>query len=79
MGKELIQFARNEKGVPIGCFVAHGNERIGWSLCSRRDKWNRKLAIEIARGRAKGYSNPVPVSIKNQYDKFVERCHKYYR
>ena len=80
MGKRLIQFVRNDKGVPIGCFVGFDKNNIGWSLCNKKDKWDRKKAKEIASGRAVlGSSTPVPKSIYGDWLKFCERCEKYFK
>jgi len=73
-------------GTRVGVFVAlrgeNGNIRTGWSLCHNKlDKFDSRLGIKIAMGRAKNGSSVVPVadSIKCKYDKFVERAKKYYK
>jgi len=78
--KELVQFVRDKKRRPIGCLVAKDGW-IGWSLCHRKlDKWNREIAVKIARGRAeKGSDSLVPFSIMNQFESFENRCKRYYK
>lgn len=58
----LITYIRKNKtekskGVPIGCVVALDKNHIGWSLCNPKDKWNKKLGLEIAKGRASNNKN----------------------
>lgn len=46
-----INYARDNNHNKIGVVVANG-VLIGWSLCSRKDKWNNKLGLLIAKNRA---------------------------
>ncbi len=46
----LIQYVRDEFNNPIGAVVAQDN-KIGWSRCSPKDQFSKKLAILIAKGR----------------------------
>ena len=51
--KPLIEYVRDETGKKIGCVVALDKWRIGWSLCSKKDVFNKKMARTIAMGRAR--------------------------
>jgi len=52
----LIKYIREKadkgKGKPIGVIVALDKNKIGWSLCSKKDSWSKDLGIKIAKGRA---------------------------
>jgi len=66
----LVKFLKNKKGQRVGCLVGteHG---IGWSTAhTRKDKFDRDKALDIAEGRSKrGYnisitgSNGIATSI----------------
>jgi hypothetical protein len=47
----LIKYIKKDK-TPIGVIVAVDKNKIGLSLCNKKDKWNKKLGIQIAKGRA---------------------------
>ena len=83
MNKELIQYVRDENGKPFACFVGKDSNHIGWSMCSRKDVFDRKKGRMIAEGRAsKGLTHNiirVHPRIKNEFEKFVDRCKKYYK
>lgn len=61
----LIQYIRDEKNQPFGVVVAtsnNGNFSLGWSVCNKKDTFNKSLALEIAIGRAmsgKKHEQPV--------------------
>jgi len=46
----IINYVRDHGNNKIGIVIADGDQ-VGWSLCSRKDKWNRKLGILIATNR----------------------------
>lgn len=53
----LIHYIRKDKtekskGKPIGIVIALDEDTFGWSLCNPKDKWNKKLGLEIAKSRA---------------------------
>jgi hypothetical protein len=87
----IIQYVRDKERNPIGTVVALSPKSIGASLCSPKDKWNRKIGIEIAKGRAKQYHleeledflAKVPeskkLSLKATLDVVIERARKYYK
>ena len=47
----LIQYIV-KNGKRSGVVVATGRNKLGWSLLNHKDKWNRKLGLRIAQGRA---------------------------
>jgi len=47
----LIQYIRKNK-TPTGIVIATGKNKIGWSLLNKKDKWNKHIGLEIAKGRA---------------------------
>ena len=55
--KTLIRYVRNKDYSPRGCVVAVFSDvsdgiLIGWSLCRKGDTFNKKMARNIALGRA---------------------------
>ena len=46
------QYLRDEKRRPFGILAATPAMKIGFSLCNRKDQWNRDLGRAIAIGRA---------------------------
>jgi hypothetical protein len=84
--KTLIQFVRRG-GKVRGVLVAmkHGKGfRVGCSLCRKTDmpknnRFDKKHAIEIAVGRIVLNDTTIPLSMKKDYEKFVDRCRRYYK
>lgn len=76
----LIQYARNEKNEPVGAVVALDRNRIGWSLCHRKDHWDRKKALMIAENRAEnGYHTKVPHILRPVMAKMEKRAKAYFK
>jgi len=74
----------NVPGKRIGVIVATEEGVLGWSLCCKRDVFDKKLGIHIALNRAsiakslskkdrESYYEMVPQSIKLQFDYMLER------
>lgn len=79
---------RHSNRVKIGMFVAEafvgedGTDcyKIGWSLCCKKDKFTPNLGEAIAVGRMNSPNiNMIPDSIKDDKEKFLERCQKYFK
>jgi hypothetical protein len=77
-----------EKSCPYGCIVALDKDKIGWAFCNPRDKWNRKLGLQIARNRAlseKVITTEYPLNYKKRenfkqcYDKIKILAEKYFK
>lgn len=76
---ELVQFVRNRNGQPRGVLVA-SNEGIGWSALNPRDKFDKELALRIARGRIQNGCNSNPPSyVKSSMGRFRNRAQRYFR
>ena len=77
----LIEYLRDKNGNPIGVAVAVSKEDIGWSLCNKRDKFNKQRALEIAVGRAtkRDISDTKPVTILPLFNKIYARAQKYFK
>lgn len=94
----VIQYVRDKKRVPYGVIVAVKNPAdcsnsngftIGYSLCNKKDRFSKKMALKIALGRA----NIVPKAcdedtlgvglsahtIIKMIPAFTDRCKKYYK
>lgn len=57
----LIEYVRDFTHKPVGVVVATGPGKVGYAFCHPKDKWNKKLGVKIAEGRANaGVDGPVP-------------------
>jgi hypothetical protein len=87
MTNELIEFIKGENGQHIGAVIALKVDEtkvgVGWSLCKvKADRFDKKKALLIARGRAKlirGKRNRLPIAIKDGYKRMVSRSEKYFK
>lgn len=86
----VIQYVRNKKRIPYGVVVAvkDGDQgyQIGFSLCNKKDRFNKKMALKIAIGRAflKGSAyrscyHSAPRDVDRMLLIFNARCDKYYK
>lgn len=88
----VIQYVRDKNGSPRGVLVAVKNGdyvgvqgfKIGYSLCNKKDRFSKKMALDIAIGRAEESDNfdlrkPYPREVENMFVPFFERCKKYYK
>jgi hypothetical protein len=81
----VIQYVRTKKRVPHGVIIALkiGSGFIcGYSLCNKKDRFNKKMALKIAIGRADTRSviiEEAPHEVRKMLPSFVERCKKYYK
>lgn len=79
----IVKYIRKNK-TPIGVMVAIktiDGFRFGYSLCNRKDKFNKEMALKIAFGRAESHENyeSIPHIIAKNYDEFIDRCNRYYK
>ena len=83
----VIQYVRSRKNIPHGVLVAIKSEdgfRIGYSLCNKKDRFNKRMALKIAIGRAEFSSEPavimsMPHPVRKMAPAFWARCKKYYK
>jgi len=85
----VIQYVRTRKNVPHGVLVAIKCEdgfRMGYSLCNKKDRFNKRMALKIALGRAEvqpicgpDTAIPVPHPVAKMIPAFTTRCNKYYK
>lgn len=84
----VIQYIRNSKRVPYGVLVAIKDRKMrfssSWSLCNKKDRFNKKIALQIAIGRAINGGGsvarqPMPHDIQRMLPAFEKRCNKYYK
>jgi hypothetical protein len=81
----VIQYVRNKKGRPTGVIVAIKSDQgfnVGYSLCNKKDRFDREMALKIAFGRAELH-NQIPAEVPREICRiipdFIARCKKYYR
>lgn len=79
---EIRKKLYNADGKHVGVAIAYkidGAIRIGWSVCNRKDKYNKQMADKIARGRAAECSAVVPPKfVLDQLAQFATRAEKYF-
>ena len=79
----LIKYIRKGKRQKKGVLVAvpvDGQVRLGWSLCHKRDKFNKEFGKKIAISRALcGKQVKMPPSLKDEMNMFVIRASRYYK
>lgn len=72
MEKQVIQYIRDKKNNPKGVMVAFTEGEqiyIGWSLCSKYDKYDKHKGFDIAVGRA--YKNVNKKNIEVAHSAFA--------
>lgn len=83
MIKQYIYRNRNGQRQKVGLFFGTTIKNqivIGFSLCSREDKFDRDKALAIAVGRALSpKSQECPPSISDEACDFADRCVKYFK
>ena len=88
----VIQYVRNKKRVPfgvIGGVKMDDGFGMSYSLCNKKDRFNKKMALKIAIGRVyQGVGcfgdflyggRTLPNEIRKMKPAFLERCKKYYK
>ena len=74
--KEKIWYVRDKHGIPYGVLVSQydgSSTRIGWSLCRKGDRFNKKYGVALAKTRlTPNQLNNVPQSIQLKFFEFVE-------
>ena len=79
----LIRYIRRGKNRKKGVLVAvpiDNKVKFGWSLCHRRDKFDKNLGKKIAIDRALcDRKIKMPQSIRNDMNMFVIRATRYYK
>jgi hypothetical protein len=88
----VIQYVRHKggkkKNAPYGVVVGmkmDGGFNVGYSLCNKKDRFNKKIALKIAVGRVYQGSTVVagqsklPHEVRKMMPAFVARCLKYYK
>lgn len=84
----VIQYVRDKNGNPRGVLVAVKTSKgfsCGYSLCNKKDRFSKNMALKIAIGRAElvmaphEIRNMVPHEIRKMVPTFTERCKRYYK
>jgi len=69
----LIKYVRDKKRRPIGAIVALDKVSVGWSKCSKHDLWNKKIALNVAAGRAEASNyRDIFYNIPHSFKKDIE-------
>lgn len=76
----LVKYVRDSKKRPVGVVVATGKYKVGWSLCDKKDIWNKKIGIALATGRASLRKTEVPAqSVSKTVTDMKARAISYYK
>jgi len=79
----LIEYIKDKKNNRRGVLVATKETvgfSIGWSLCCKKDKFNREFGQDIAIGRAERNSRmKTPHSIHDKMVRFHNRAQRYFK
>ena len=80
----LIEYIRNAKREPIGCIVAINKDSIGISLLNPKDEFDKKIAKNIAIGRAElGIFPEIPIKkeglVERSIQRMVDRADRYFK
>jgi len=76
----LIKYIRDSHRRPKGVVISTGEGEVGYSLCNKKDKWNRETALRIAFGRAvEGFDHAIPDSAYLAYYEMLDRSDRYYK
>lgn len=78
----LVQYVRDNKRRPIGVVAAVGKNQVGWSKCSKKDQFSKKIGCDMAIGRAKTrlvQSTIIPQSVTKDVEKMLLRAEHYYK
>jgi len=76
----LVKYIKNRKNQKIGVLVAKEKDKVGWSLCHKKDIFDKEKALRIAIGRADvGSNKEIPNSVFIDYNEFVDRAKRYYK
>ena len=76
----LVKYVRDEKRKPVGVVVATGKYKVGWSLCSKEDKWDKKVGMTMAVGRAVMPKTGFPAqSVRKTVDEMKAKAVEFYK
>ena len=84
----MFEYHRNTHRQPIGCFVAQKMNdeevRYGWSLCCKKDKFNKRFGLQLAFNRVEKYDvdamiKKIPESMIDQFCRFTQRAARYFK
>lgn len=81
----LVSYAYDRiKGqkTPIGCVVAENfgdTIRLGWSLCHKKDHFDKSIARELAAGRMLIGDEPVPHTLQKNVERMMSRASTYFK
>lgn len=80
-GFPRMVFTKNKRAVFVSAFNEEKNLiKVGYALCNKKDEFNKKRGLEIARGRCNSIINRenVPNSIRDLFHAFVETEKNYW-
>lgn len=71
--KMIYEYLRYKDGRLRGVVVAIDNRAVGWSLCNKKDKFNKDIALFLAKERAlKLHKFFLNQDFDDMYEYFIE-------
>lgn len=83
--KMIIKHVRKVNGAPVATLVAEKTKKneitVGWSLCNRKDNFNKHIGIDIATARLnrKNDTSSIPHLVRHNMGGFIGRAMKYFK
>ena len=78
----IYEYVRDRNGHPLGVVVALGKKDVGWSLCNKKDKFDKEFGLMIAKGRAiktKTKHKFIPKTVLPYIHKMEDRAKRYFK
>jgi len=78
----IYEYVRDGHGHRLGVVCALGRKDIGWSLCNKKDRFNKDFGLMIAQARAvhsRIKKEDIPRKIIPILEKMEKRAKKYYK
>lgn len=82
---EYVMRSTQRKAALYACVTPDGNYAITFSMCNRRDKFSKTLALDICRARADKWYNAgddtieFPHTLEKEMGLFQARCARFYK
>ena len=79
MQKYLVKYIRDEKRNPIATVVCEKGGKVGWSLCSKKDRFLKQEGVYLALSRSKPFSeytkDELPFSMADTLEEILSYMH----
>lgn len=89
---EFRMYLRDKHKQPHGIILANKVDdkiHVGWSVCNKKDKWNRAVGVMIAESRSgatkyynmqfEKYCELAPQKVRENMPRFIDRAKRYFK